>query len=109
MIEVWLPVILGVVIVGGMVTARVWTTLLSEGLPILRDWVVDEYLGLGRGEGPKGTLPSRAELGRRVEELEDRLRFVESRLPPGRGPSSSASSAEERPAAGSRAVMPRGE
>ena len=86
MIELWLPVILGGVIVVGMVAARVWTALLSEGLPLLRDWLLDEHLSRGRWEGTDPALPARAELADRVQEVEARLRRLESLLESGPGP-----------------------
>jgi len=87
MIEAWMPVILAGVIVIGMVTARVWTTLLSEGLHLLREWFVDGRHALDRADRADGALPSRAELARRIEYLEEQVHFLESLLEEPRGTS----------------------
>jgi len=85
MIESWMAVIFAVVIVVGMVAARIWTALLSEGLPLFRDWVRGEDGGTDRLDGADDALPSDPEVARRMKELEEQVQFLEALLDEPRG------------------------
>ena len=87
MIEEWMPAIFAIVIVIGMVTARAWKIVLSEGLPMLRDWAVERIRSPARGHPAEGGLVSRTELAGRIERLEDQVDFLESLLQRAPGPS----------------------
>lgn len=77
MIESWLPLIFLLVIVAGMVAARVWSAVISEGAPMLRDWVngqrfpdPERRAGIGQ--------PTDLDVDRRIEALEEQVQFLES-------------------------------
>lgn len=89
MSEPWIAVIFAVVIVGGMVTARVWTAFVSEGLPLLRDWIRNEQGGPDRLDGAFREVPRDPEVARRMRELEEEVEFLESLLEERQGPSAS--------------------
>lgn len=87
MFEAWMPAVFATVIVIGMVTAQTWRTLLSEGLPLLRDWARDRNHGARRMGRTDNAVPGHPELARRVEHLEEQVDFLESLLQQTRGPS----------------------
>lgn len=79
MIESWLPVIFLFVIVAGMVVVRLWGTVISEALPLLRDWSVGRGAGDSRRRvGAEG--PEDLDTVRRIEALEEQVQFLEALL-----------------------------
>jgi len=78
-IESWLPVIFLLVIVAGMVVVRLWGTVISEALPLLRDWSVGRGAGDSRRRvGAEG--PEDLDTVRRIEALEEQVQFLEALL-----------------------------
>lgn len=71
MIESWLPAIFAIVIVLGMVAARVWSTLVSQTLPVVRDWAIERRRGGDRFH---------QDLALRIQDLEEQVQFLEELL-----------------------------
>jgi len=78
--ELWMPVIFAAVIVLGIVAGQVWRTLLSKGLPVAGD-LLGRRRATDDATRPSGSTPDRGrEIDRRIEALEERVRFLEALL-----------------------------
>jgi hypothetical protein len=80
MIDGIVAVSFAVIIVVGMATGQIWSKVVAEGMPILRDWLAArldagaEWPVLDRSQG------SREELNRRIDHLEEQVEFLEALL-----------------------------